>query len=270
MIANGGLDPDLARRRVLRLLGVLSGSAAVALFARAFGILAGSETTPSSSAQTPTRSAVRGSAPPPTTAQSNTTTSSSTSTMPTTTTTETVIVVTVISRAGWGATPARDLEPHTPVRLTYHHTAASGSDVGRAPERIRAYQAYHIDQGWPDVAYHFLIDQAGRIYQGRSPDARGDTFTQYDPTGHFLPCLDGNFDEEQPSTESVAALVLVMAWACQRYGIDPLTLRGHRDYASTSCPGDSLYALRNDIERDLSDALQTGAVFKLAFVDDPV
>lgn len=178
--------------------------------------------------------------------------------------------ITVISKTGWGAKPAGSLRSHTPVRITYHHSAAAGAKVSGAPARIRGYQAYHLEQGWPDIAYHFLIDQAGRVYQGRNPDAPGDSFTEYDPTGHFLVCFDGNFDSETAPPESVEALVSTLAWGCQRYGIDPATLGGHRDYASTTCPGKNLFALKGDIAERLGEALASGIQYRLVFSDTPV
>jgi hypothetical protein len=178
--------------------------------------------------------------------------------------------ITVISKTGWGAKPAGPLKSHTPVRITYHHSAVAGANPGGAPARIRGYQSYHLDQGWPDIAYHFLIDQAGRIYQGRNPDAPGDTFTEYDPTGHFLVCFDGNFDSEAVPAESVEALVRMLAWGCQRYGIDPATLGGHRDYASTTCPGKTLYALKAVIAQKLGEVLDSGTRYQLVFSHTPV
>jgi N-acetylmuramoyl-L-alanine amidase len=178
--------------------------------------------------------------------------------------------VAIISKTGWGAKPAGPLGSHTPVRVTYHHSAEAGAKVGSAPARIRGYQAYHLDQGWPDIAYHFLIDQAGRIYQGRDPDAPGDTFTEYDPTGHFLICFDGNFDSESAPAETVEALVKMLAWGCQRYGIDPATLGAHRDYAATTCPGKNLYALKATIGQRLGEALASGTQYQLVFSDTPV
>ena len=46
----------------------------------------------------------------------------------------------------------------------------------------------------------------------------------------------------------MASCVKVAAWLCGRYGIDPATVRGHKDAASgqTSCPG-------KDFDRYLGD-----------------
>ncbi len=228
---------DTVRRRLLKALGLagLLGGAGVAarLFDRSSAAEVAADTT--TTAPTPTSSPQTTSAEPVTT-----------------TTTVAPIVLTVLSKAAWGGLQPGELRPHLPVRLTVHHSASLGGDVSTAPERIRGYQKFHLAQGWPDVAYHFVIDQAGRVFQGRPPEAVGDTFTGYDPTGHFLVCLDGDFDTETPTARSLESLVQVLAWATQQFSIDPSTLAGHRDYSDLSCPGDSLYAALPEIGQRLT------------------
>ena len=146
-----------------------------------------------------------------------------------------------------GAAPIQgQLVEHQIERLTVHHTAVVMGSNTRAPARIRSYQNYHQGSGWPDVAYHYLIDANGHIYEGRPVAARGDTFTEYDPTGHFLVCCDGHFDEQNIPAAQVASLANVLAWAAVRYEVGPATIAGHRDYASTTCPGSNLAALVGD------------------------
>jgi hypothetical protein len=127
---------------------------------------------------------------------------------------------------------------------------------------MRSYQRYHQEQGWPDIAYHYLIDANGNVYEGRPVTARGDTFTEYDPSGHFLVCCDGHFDQQQIPTAQYAALVEVLAWASVEYGIEPSTIAGHRDYASTTCPGSSLAAFVADgtLRANVEDRLSGGGV----------
>ncbi|MDH3261719.1 MAG: peptidoglycan recognition protein family protein [Acidimicrobiia bacterium] len=130
--------------------------------------------------------------------------------------------------------------------MTVHHTAVvMGSNTG-APRRVRSYQNYHQGRGWPDVAYHYLIDANGNIYEGRPVFARGDTFTEYDPTGHFLVCCDGHFDQQGIPTAQLGSLANVLAWASLRFGAGPSTIAGHRDYAATTCPGFHLANLLAD------------------------
>ncbi len=133
---------------------------------------------------------------------------------------------------------------HPIDRITLHHSAGPSNLARNAPGQIRSYQRLHqTSNGWPDIAYHFLIDAAGNIYEGRDPLYRGDTGTNYDPTGHFLVCFDGDYGAAEPSEAQLAAAVDLFAWACQIYDVNPETLGGHRDFAATECPGDALYTV---------------------------
>jgi hypothetical protein len=158
-----------------------------------------------------------------------------------------VRIIEVIERAGWGAAPAgAGMEEHVVERLTIHHTGVALEDNRDAPARLRAHQVFHqTDRGWPDLAYHLAIDRNGNIYEGRSPEFRGDTATSYDPTGHFLVVLEGNFDIEPTADPQLRSLTELLAWAAGHYSVGFDSIKSHRDYApgETSCPGDNLYPL---------------------------
>jgi hypothetical protein len=79
------------------------------------------------------------------------------------------------------------------------------------------------------------------IYEARPADTVGDTATGYDPTGHLLVACEGDFDRQAVPDAQLASLVDVLAWAAVTYDIDPSTITGHRDWASTACPGGDLY-----------------------------
>ena len=194
-----------------------------------------------------------------------------TTTQPAPTTTVPTTVIEVIERAGWGAAAAGDgMEEHVVERLTIHHTGVALEDNRDAPARLRAHQVFHqTDRGWPDLAYHFAIDQAGNIYEGRSPEFRGDTATSYDPTGHFLVVLEGNFDVEPTIEAQLGSLRHLLAWAAGHHSVDVDSIKSHRDYApgETSCPGANLYALleSGDLIRDV-DSLLAEAVIELIYL----
>lgn len=155
--------------------------------------------------------------------------------------------IAAICRDAWGANPVGPgLEAHTIERLTVHHTAALLDSNRKAPARLRGHQAFHQSRGWPDLAYHYAVDANGNVYEGRPTDYRGDTGTDYDPTGHFLVVAEGNFDSQDIPAAQVAGVAAVLAWAATRFGVSSETIRGHRDWASTSCPGASFYPLIAD------------------------
>lgn len=153
-----------------------------------------------------------------------------------------------MSRAEWGARePQGEFTEHTIVRMTVHHTAAYLATSADAPAKVRQHQRYHMDdKGWPDIAYHFIIDSAGRVFVGRPTSARGDTATSYDPTGHFLVCCEGDLDRQAPTEAQLDALVYMLAWGATQFGVSPDTIRGHRDYAATTCPGAELAPMIDD------------------------
>jgi hypothetical protein len=170
----------------------------------------------------------------------------------------------VIERAGWGAAePTGSYLEHTIERMTVHHTATLLDVNGDAPAHIRGHQRFHQeDRAWADLAYHFIIDLDGNVYEGRPLSAQGDTATSYDTTGHFLPVLEGDYDRQQPSDRQVGALTDLLAWAAERFSIDTSTLAGHRDYASTSCPGDAVYGLIADgtLAAEVANRIAAGGV----------
>ena len=125
----------------------------------------------------------------------------------------------VLCRDAWGANrPRAGGTPHTPVRMTIHHTAVALGDNTNSPSRLRQHQHYHQDtHGWIDIAYHLSVDRNGNIYELRKPELVGDTATSYDPTGHFLVVCEGNFDEEKVTEAQLNGAALAFAWAAQRF-----------------------------------------------------
>lgn len=169
--------------------------------------------------------------------------------------------VQVICRQAWGAErPSGEFERHRIHRVTVHHSAVLLRDNRKAPERLRGHQASHQARGWPDIAYHLLIDRNGNVYEGRPRWAVGDTATDYDPRGHLQVMCEGHFGEQRPSAAQISSLVDVLAAGITRYGVGIRTIRGHLDYADTACPGSSLYGRLPGIRRRVRERLADGGV----------
>ena len=132
---------------------------------------------------------------------------------------------------------------HTLTHVTLHH---SGSAEPLRPEddvveKLRNLQTWgESDRGWWDVPYHFLIGLDGTIYEGRSYDYMGETNTRYDPRGHLLISVMGNYNLQEPTPEQLSAIEDLMAWSAARFGIPLDRIQGHSDLAPTACPGDNL------------------------------
>ncbi|MGV0838388.1 N-acetylmuramoyl-L-alanine amidase [Mycolicibacterium thermoresistibile] len=147
--------------------------------------------------------------------------------------------------------------------MTVHHTGAVLGDNRNAPARLRQHQQLHQDErGWIDIAYHVGVDRNGNIYELRDPQLVGDTATDYDPTGHFLVLCEGDFDQEDVTPEQLHGAAMAFAWAVQTFAVSPATLAGHRDFASTACPGASLHAAvsSGELRRRVDGLLSAGVV----------
>jgi hypothetical protein len=139
--------------------------------------------------------------------------------------------------------------PHRITHVTLHHT---GSAQPLRPEddpvaRLRGLQSWGAsDRNWWDVPYHFLLDLDGNVYEGRDWRYTGETNTRYDPSGHFLVSIIGNYELQSPTAAQVDAIVELMAWAIARFELPIDRIGGHYDYADTTCPGLHLRSLLED------------------------
>ena len=157
----------------------------------------------------------------------------------------------IVDRQTWGAKDSvGEMKRHTPSHLTVHHTASLQKRKTSLEMKMRALQAFSQNTGtlaggrrkpaWPDVPYHFYISADGRIAEARDINFVGDTNTDYDPTGHVLIVLEGNFEKERPSTEQLQALDGLSLWLSVVWRIPASKIQGHKNYASTACPGKNL------------------------------
>ncbi len=200
----------------------------------------------------------------------------------------------VIPRSGWGADESlrfdrngKELWPATfwPIRkLIVHHTATANDDPDPRAT-IRSIYYYHaVVQGWGDIGYNFLVDEAGNVYEGRFSRqyGAGQAPTGEDESGRGVTgahavgynsgtvgvALLGTLTKRQPSGAAREALERLLAWKAERHAIDPQgasrytnpvsgsektfpNISGHRDVGATECPGDAFYPalprLRSDV-----------------------
>ena len=154
----------------------------------------------------------------------------------------------LICKGAWGAGALTgDFRHHEIVRITIHHSAVALRDNRDAPRHLRGHQRYHQSLGWPDIAYHAIVDRHGNVYQGRPFEADGDSATEYDTRGHLLVMCEGNFDSQRVARAQLRALVdVAVRGAARRSTSRRRGIRGHRDYAATACPGGHLGRLIDD------------------------
>jgi hypothetical protein len=136
-------------------------------------------------------------------------------------------------------------------RITIHHSAKCSKEIGSPSSgnvagTIKDIQTVHMrDEGYGDIGYHFLIDPAGRIWQGRLLDWQGahaGGANGANNVGNIGICVLGDFSNERPDPRALASLEKLVDALCERHHIARSHLYGHRQLRSTECPGDALYA----------------------------
>lgn len=176
----------------------------------------------------------------------------------------TVNEVPVVSRTEWGAkAPVLPMKQHVPNRITVHHTATKQS-VKSLEDKLKGLQNFsqsrsqlgngRMKELWADIPYHFYITAKGEIGEGRELQYIGDSNTPYDPTGHALIVLEGNFEVEPVTDAQLQSLQKLILSLSKKYGITSEKISGHKDNADTLCPGKNLYELIPNLKQFLEKA----------------
>ncbi|MCW5883023.1 MAG: N-acetylmuramoyl-L-alanine amidase, partial [Anaerolineae bacterium] len=164
-----------------------------------------------------------------------------------------------------------------PQAFAVHHTADNSVNL-TGPEWAYAVWYYHTYvKGWGDTGYHYMVDRAGIIYQGRTPGTatapylvEGGHVYDYNCSSGGVVAL-GNYQPgiDVPLTpltdQTLQGLSKVLAWLMDSYGWRPWDTRwvkdiavyglaGHRDFGGTVCPGQDLYDRLPEL-RDRVEAL---------------
>jgi len=98
-------------------------------------------------------------------------------------------------------------------------------------------------KGWCDIGYHYLISRDGRIWEGRPVRLLG-SHSGGANTGNDGIAMMGSHDTTPITETQIDSLAILIRSVADAYGIgiDRSIIKGHRQYKSTSCPGDKLMA----------------------------
>jgi hypothetical protein len=156
----------------------------------------------------------------------------------------------IVPVSAWGGTPADASQAHrqTITHITLHHQGEPFKPGTDPQQYLRNLQNWSRGtKHWLDIPYHYIIDLDGKIYEGRKIEYAGDTNTEYDPTGHALIEVVGNFEEVEPNQRQLDAVVRLMAMLARKYGVTLDHIASHRDFSKqTVCPGANLYRYVQD------------------------
>lgn len=155
----------------------------------------------------------------------------------------------ILPRKRWNARPPRrKIGPlGVPVRITIHHqgTVVNSVDLQSAARRIRSVQEYHQEtKKWDDIAYHLIVDRAGRVWEGRPIESTGaHAGNRSSNHGNVGLLLLGDFDVQRPTAAQEAALVDLLEHGCRIWKIPRDHVVTHNEIrvssgvGATACPG---------------------------------
>ncbi|RSS54682.1 N-acetylmuramoyl-L-alanine amidase [Streptomyces sp. WAC07061] len=169
---------------------------------------------------------------------------------------------------GWGAREASEevvVLDTRPERIIVHHTASANvSDYSqeRAHALARAIQRFHMDtQGWIDTGQHFTVSRGAFVLEGRHHSLAA--LESGDRLVRGAHCVgqnsvaigienEGTYTTQEPPAAQFSTLADLCAQVCRQYDLSPSEIYGHRDFNSTACPGDRLYAMLPRLRQDVA------------------
>ncbi|MCX4762718.1 peptidoglycan recognition protein family protein [Streptomyces sp. NBC_01275] len=190
-----------------------------------------------------------------------------------------------LSRPAWGADESKRYkdgkvnspEVYYPLQaVTVHHTDTPNDDPDPAATVRGIYEYHAVTLDWGDIGYHFLIDEAGVVYEGRYSgedpvpafDADGKVVTAFHTggfnSGNLGIALLGTLTDQGPTPAAKASLTRLIKVITRFKGLDPqakityvnpvngvtkdvTTVGGHRDWLQTECPGQTMYDLLTEV-----------------------
>jgi len=129
-----------------------------------------------------------------------------------------------------GRYPLRDVRP---VDLAViHYTASSPSTTVRGTAGFQTGPDAQLD--FPAIAYHLFVEASGAVYWCHDFDRRtwGSDGPGVNERGVHI-CYSGN---RAPTAEQLGGIRTAIRFAQHQLGRS-LTVEGHKDRSSTSCPG---------------------------------
>ena len=127
--------------------------------------------------------------------------------------------------------------------ITVHHEGwkvVDFTDKSATQDRIETIRTVHVrDRGWGDIGYHFIVDRAGRIWEGRPIEYQGAHVSENNEHNVGILVL-GNFEKQSPSNAQLQTLFSTTLKLKQMYRVQTKLVRSHQEIKPTSCPGANL------------------------------
>ena len=153
-----------------------------------------------------------------------------------------------IARSNWtkGGPIRSRIRAMAPInRITVHHEGSTPvyfNDARSTAARLEMIRRYHTNERhWADIGYHYIIDRAGRLWQGRELRYQGAHVKYHNPSNIGIMVL-GNFNKQRPTKQQTQKLHQTLSRLTRTYRVATQQIFTHRELGPTTCPGTSLQA----------------------------
>lgn len=151
------------------------------------------------------------------------------------------------SDLGWGTSPAAGANPRSGLVIHYDSSDQRLADKPHSAcvDYWRRTRDFHINgNGWVDLGYSFGCCSHGYVFEGRGLFKAQAAQPGGNTTYYSCTLMTGPTDEITPA--QIEAVRALRAWLMEPESSIAGTVKGHRDFIATSCPGDKAYALVKD------------------------
>jgi len=154
----------------------------------------------------------------------------------------------LVTRAQWGARPRKSGSNNLVANpsTTIHYEGEGWHwpwDHSTCDDKVRAMQNYHMDvRGWSDIAYNYLACPHDFLFEGRGWDhqSAANGYESANEQSFALQAMWGSAAGSKVPDNLKRALLFGIHLLQQH--TSSRVIKGHRDWKSTECPGDELYA----------------------------
>jgi len=163
----------------------------------------------------------------------------------------------ILPRSTW--TTARPINSRldlmgTIYRMTVHHEGNPQPNYDVAMRTVEAdlelIRKVHLERMRAgDIGYHYVIDRAGRIWEGRNLMYQGAHVGGQANAGNIGVVLLGNFDIQYPSEAQRGTLKKFLIYLKDTYHISHSHIYTHQELKPSRCPGVHLQAYMNELRR---------------------
>lgn len=130
-----------------------------------------------------------------------------------------------------------------PSRVTVHHAGTTVNVHTSQSSIVRDLNGVleaHLAHRYGDIGYHFVVDYAGRVWEGRSLSYEGAHVSCQNEGNIGIMCL-GNFERQYASAAQLGGLRRLVCALRTQFDIPVRRVYGHRDIGASLCPGRYLY-----------------------------